>query len=79
MQDTKLFEKLAKPDFSKSCGRWEAHRHTKLQANSKPFACNLVLHAQAEAACAKGTLRYSLASAAPLHCAAPEHFKREML
>ena len=43
MQDAKLFEKLAKPDFSKSCGRWEAHRHTKLQSNSKQFDRNLVL------------------------------------
>ncbi|MDR2123815.1 MAG: hypothetical protein LBP38_02385 [Desulfovibrio sp.] len=36
MQDAKVFEKQAKPDFSKTCGRWLRLRHTNLlSAESK--------------------------------------------
>jgi hypothetical protein len=30
MQDAKVFEKLAKPDFSKTCGRRLRLRHTNI-------------------------------------------------
>jgi hypothetical protein len=36
MQDAKVFEKQAKPAFSKTCGRWLRLRHTNLlSAESK--------------------------------------------